>query len=178
MITQAKPSLGSSIYDTTMRSLWTAVETHDRDAFMALLAPDIVIRSPITQRIMFEGVDQARELFGHIFNIIRDIRMYEGVGAGSSRQVIFWRGNVNGVYLEEANLIQMNERGEISEMTVFMRAIPGLLELTANIAPALTRRHGRLRALFIRAQLALVSMVFRSAEPMVINLTKAGVPVK
>jgi hypothetical protein len=173
-------TLGSedSIYDKTIERLREAGHRHDRLKFIALLAPNVIVRSPITQRIRFEGEAQTRDLFMRVFDVVSDIRVYEVVGLGTSTQVIFWRGRVGSTYLEEANLIKMNEIGQIVEMTVFMRAIPGLLELAAKLAPSLATRHSRVNALFIRVQLVLMSAIYRTAEPLVIKLARAGVAVK
>ncbi len=167
----------SNPHDATIAALSRAVDGRSAQGLIDLLAPDIIVRSPITQMIRFEGIEQARDLFHRVFAIISDTKMYEVVGGGEATQVIFWKGRVGGTYLEEANLIRMNAAGQITEMTVFMRALPGLLDLAARIAPSLASRHGRIRALFIRVQLVILSTVFRMAEPMVIRLTKAGVPV-
>jgi hypothetical protein len=164
--------------DRCVAALAAAAQAHDADAMIALLAPDIIVRSPITTLIRFEGIDQARELFTRVFEIVSDIRFYEVVGGGGNKQVIFWRGRVGKTYLEEANLLRFNTQGQISEMTVFMRAVPGLLAFAAQIAPALASRHGPVRTLFIKAQLAVMALVYRSAEPMVIALSKAGVATK
>jgi hypothetical protein len=170
-------SMPDTIYDKTIARLCSAIEAHDTSAMVALFAPAIIVRSPITQLIRFEGINQVSELFVKIFDFLNDIRMYEIVGKNTAVQVIFWRGKVGKTYLEEANLIKMNDQGQIAEMTVFMRAIPGLLELLSKIAPSLASRHGWARAAFIKAQLVVLSTVFRLAEPMVIRLSKAGVSV-
>ena len=39
-----------------MREYQRATEAHDVQAVIALFAPDIVVRSPITERIRFEGI--------------------------------------------------------------------------------------------------------------------------
>jgi ketosteroid isomerase-like protein len=166
----------ANMYDATVERLRLAGETHDPRATIALLADDVIIRSPITDRIRFEGVDQARDLFIRVFDTISEIRFYEVVGAGSDTQVIFWRGRVAGCPLEEANLLRIHDDGRIAEMTVFMRAVPGLLQLVAELAPSLAGRHGRARAALIRAQLRLFSLTYRAAEPLVLKLANAGVP--
>jgi SnoaL-like domain len=172
------PTVGGTRFDETVAALWAAGEAHDRHAMIALLAPDVIVRSPITQLIRFEGIDQARDLFIRIFDIISDIKMYEVVGAGTDTQVIFWRGNVRDTYLEEANLLKMNDAGQIAEMTVFMRAVPGLLALLAGIAPSLASRHGRFRAAALRIQLGGLQRVYQRVEPVVLAVARAGVPVR
>jgi hypothetical protein len=166
-----------NVFDATIARLWTAGETSNAPAFIDLLADDVIVRSPITQRIRFEGINQAGDLFRRIFDIISDITMYEVIGQGTSAQVIFWHGTVGDTYLEEANLIRMNDDGKIIEMTVFMRAIPGLLQLTARIAPSLASRKGRARAMMTRVPLTLVSAMYRSGESLILKLSQAGVAV-
>jgi ketosteroid isomerase-like protein len=167
----------STVYDETVSRLRQAGESHDAHAMIALLADDVVVRSPITQKIRFEGIEQARDLFTRVFDVIRDITFYEVVGAGTSTQVIFWTGTVSGTYLEEANLLKFDEHGRIVDMTVFMRAVPGLLQLLAALAPSLASRYGKPRAMFLRAQLTALSRLYRAAEPLVLALAGAGVPM-
>jgi hypothetical protein len=166
-----------TIFDDTIRELQSSGEALDAERLVALLAPDIIVRSPITQLIRFDGIEQARDLFRRIFSLLGPSGFYQVVGGGSSTQVIFSRGSVDGVYLEEANLIRMNAEGKIVEMTVFMRAVPGLLQLASRIAPSLATRHGRGRSVFIRAQFTILARIYRAAEPMAIRLIGAGVPV-
>lgn len=167
----------ATIHDRTIALLKIAGEQHDPHAMIALLSDDIIIRSPITQNIRFEGIDQARDLFVRVFAAIKDITFYEVVGSGTPTQVIFWRGTVAGTYLEEANLLKLDDHGRITEMTVFMRAVPGLLQLLAELAPSLASRHSKPKATFLRAQLKILSAVYRSAEPLVLSIANAGVRV-
>ena len=41
----------------------------------------------------------------------------------------------------------MNDRQQISEITIFFRPLPGLAALTSALAPRLARKHGRVRPL-------------------------------
>jgi hypothetical protein len=168
----------NAMHDHAISRLCAAVNDHDVQSLIDLLASDVIVRSPLTRYICFEGIEQVSDLFRRVFAIIGEMKMYEVVGAGSGTQVIFWKGRVGSTYVEEANLIRMNERGEITEMTVFMRAVPGLLKLASRIAPSLASRHGPIRALFIRLQLTLMWALYSAAEPMVLRLSGAGVPAR
>lgn len=160
-----------------MKALKIAAEKHDREAVIALFDKDIIVRSPITRRIMFKGIDQVRELFECVFEVIHDIQFYETIGEGQISQVIFWKGRVNGLYLEEANLLRLNDNGLIKEMTVFMRPLPGLLALAAELASALARRRSKSKAIFIKYPLLLYGFFYRLFEPLFVNLTSAGSPM-
>lgn len=154
-----------------------AAHAHDADAVIACFANDIVIRSPVTQRIRFAGIEQASELFRCVMSVISDIEFYETIGEGEKSQVIFWRGRVGKHYLEEANLLRLGEDGRIEEMTVFMRPIPGLLALATGLAAELASRRHPIRGRLARMLLGTVSALYRWGEPAVIALTGAGVRV-
>ena len=160
-----------------MKALEQAAEGHDVEGVIACFAPDIIIRSPITQRIRFSGIEQASDLFRRVFDLVSEIRFYETVGEGSTTQVIFWRGRVGRHYLEEANLLHLDGHGQIREMTVFMRPVPGVLALAARLASSLATRRGRLRAIAVRMALGSIASVYTAAEPTIVRLVGAGVHV-
>ena len=160
----------------SLHAFMSAQERHDVEAVIACFAPDIVIRSPITQRVRFEGIEQASDLFRRVFRAISDIRVYETIGDGRS-QVVFWRGRVGRNYIEEANLLRFDERGLVKEMTVFMRPVPGLLALAVELASSMAGRRSSLRGVVVRLMLGPMATIFRLGEPAIIALTAAGVPV-
>lgn len=160
-----------------MLDLERAAHAHDVDAVIACFANDILIRSPITQRIRFAGIERASDLFRRVMSLISDIEFYETIGEGEKSQVIFWRGRVGRHYLEEANLLRLDDDGRITEMTVFMRPIPGLLTLAAGLAASLAGRRHRIGGYLVRAMLGTLAAIYRWGEPMVVALAGAGVPV-
>jgi hypothetical protein len=160
----------------SLHAFVSAQERHDVEAVIACFAPDIVIRSPITQRVRFEGIEQASDLFRHVFCAISEIRVYETIGDGRS-QVVFWRGRVGKNYLEEANLLRFDENGLVKEMTVFMRPAPGLLALALELASSLASRRSFVRGLAVRLMLSPMATIFRLGEPAILALAAAGVPV-
>ena len=158
-----------------MQALEAAAQDHDVEAVIECFADSIVVRSPITQRIRFVGIEQVSDLFRRVFDIVSDIRFYETVGEGEATQVIFWRGRVGRHYLEEANLLRLDESGDIAEMTVFMRPIPGVMALAVPLAASLAGRRGRVRALLVRLMLGPIAALYRAGEPAVIALAAVGV---
>jgi hypothetical protein len=161
---------------TSLRARVSANERGDVEALIACFAPDIVIRSPITQRVRFEGIEQASDLFHRVFRIISEIRVYETIGDRRS-QVVFWRGRVGRDYLEEANLLRFDERGLVKEMTVFMRPVPGLVALAVELASSLAGRRSSIGGAVVRLMLGPMATIFRLGEPAIVALTAAGVPV-
>ena len=144
---------------------------------IACLAPEIVIRSPITQRIKFVGIEQADDLLRRLFTIISDIRVDETIGEGEATQVLFWRGRIGRLFMEEANRIRLDDQGRIREMTIFLRPVPALLVLGAKLGASLAGRHHPLRGRLVGLLFGTISIVYRIAEPLVVLLVGAGVPL-
>jgi ketosteroid isomerase-like protein len=161
-----------------MDALRVATEAGDIAQLTALMADDIVIQSPITTLIRFEGKDQVRELFEHVFRHVKDVRFYQTLSDGDKMHAVFWRGRVGKYYLEEANLVRLNEQGQIAEMTIFMRALPGLFGLAEGLVPSMTRqKQGFVRSAITRIMLGFVAILYRSNESLVLALAGAGVRV-
>jgi hypothetical protein len=135
----------AEIHPTTDRYRHAA-EAGDVDGIMETLSRDVVVYSPITERLTFKGTAEVRELLETVFSLVSDVSYYADVGDEDTR-AMFDRANVGGVPLDQTTRVRLNERGEIFEITLFFRPLPGLTALTAAIAPAVARsRHGVLRA--------------------------------
>jgi len=161
-------------FDQTIDTWCLACEAGDHNAMMGTLAPEFVLRSPITELICFEGIAQADDLFSRVFRIIEDFRVFDRVGSGSAKQVLFWRRRVGAYLLEEANFVKLNAHAQIAEMTIFMRPLPGLIQFASRVGPSLASRKGRLRALGAQLPLAAIAAMYCSGEASVIALTGAG----
>lgn len=123
----------------------SAGEAHDIDGVLDTLAADVVLRSPISGRVSFRGRDEVRGLLDSVFATITDIRYFADIGDDRTR-ALFYRGNVDGQPVEEAARIELNADGQISEITLFFRPLPGLAALTAALVPRLAIKRGRIRA--------------------------------
>jgi hypothetical protein len=144
-----------------------AAEAGDVEGVLATLAPDALLRSPITERVEFRGPAEIRELLRSVFVTISDIRYFADVGDDRTR-ALFYRAHVNGTPLEEATRIELDDEGRIREITLFFRPLPGLATLTAALAPRIAAgRHGRLRALVARLLLAPLGFVTRAGDRLV-----------
>jgi hypothetical protein len=140
-----------------------AVEAGDVEAVIETLAPDVVLNSPITDRVVFRGRDEVRVLLRSVFATIGDIRYFADVGDERTR-ALFYRANVGGHPLEEATRVELDGQGQISEITLFFRPLPGLATLTAALAPRMARRHGRLRPVLARLLLAPFAFAARAGD--------------
>jgi hypothetical protein len=119
-----------------------AAERRELESLLATLAPDVVIRSPVSDRLSFEGIEQARELFGVVFDELGEFTYTDEFGAADAR-VLVYRGRFSGEWMEEVQLLRLAADGRIRELTFFIRPLPGLAGVAAGLAPRLARRRRR-----------------------------------
>ena len=146
----------------TIDRMRSAVEAADLDAFVATLAGDVVLHSPISDRAEFRGRDELRDLMRAVFATIEDIEYFEEVGEGRAR-ALFYRARIGSVRLEEASLLRLDRDGKIAEFTLWFRPLGGLAQLTATLGPRLAAGRSRPRA-FLLAVLTrpLASLIVRA----------------
>lgn len=58
---------------------------------IATLAPDVVLRSPITDRVVFRGHQEMRELLASVFVVINAIHYFADVGDQRTRALFHAR---------------------------------------------------------------------------------------
>ena len=147
-----------------IKALRAAGERGDADALAELLAPDVVFHSPLTARVRFEGRDEVVALHRDIFAVLEDIATTDPLVLGDAGSFSF-RARVRGVELEAMNLVRVNEQGQIVELKVFVRPLPGLAALFATLPPRVSaRRHGRLRGALVATLARPLAFVLRSAD--------------
>ena len=122
------------------RAAW---ETRDLDPWIAALAPDVRLRSPILRR-PFQGREEARELFEVLFGAFGTVELMHEFGTGDTYS-FFWRGELKGRWVEGADLIHHNADGEIYEVSVLIRPLVDIATFAAVMGPLLARRRGRVR---------------------------------
>jgi hypothetical protein len=143
-----------------------AVESADVDGVVATLAPDVVLHSPITDRVTFVGRDEIEQLLPLIFETIRDIRYFADVGNDHTR-ALFYRARVRRQLVEEATRIELDDERRVRSITVFFRPLPGLATLTAALGPRVAHKHGRIRSLLARLVLAPLGFATRVGDRLV-----------
>lgn len=148
---------------THVSAFRAAAERRDLEGLLATFSPDVVIRSPVSARLRFEGPEQVREIFRVVLERLEVIDYYEELGDESSR-ALFYRGRLAGAEIEETQLIRLAADGRIREIVFFIRPFPGLAGVAAGLAPALARSHG-----FGPVRVAVMA-VFSSALRVAISL--------
>jgi hypothetical protein len=133
----------TSLTTTTIDALRAAGEEGNADAVARLLAPDVVLHSPMSATKVFSGRDAVTALHRDIFAILDDVVTSEPL-VRCDTGVFSFRARVRGVEIEAMNQVRVNEEGQILDYTIFVRPLPGLVTLFATLPPRVAaRRHGR-----------------------------------
>lgn len=153
--TAAPADSPASAVTTALRA---AAERGDADAVAELLAPDVVLHSPLTERVTFAGKAEVSAMHHDIFAVLDDIETTEPLALGDARSFSF-RALVRGVELEAHVVLHVNEQALIDELKIFVRPLPSLATLFAALPPRVSaRRRGRLMG--VAAALATWPLAF------------------
>jgi hypothetical protein len=102
--------------------------------------------------VRFEGRDEVVALHRDIFAVLENIDTTEPLVLGDTQAFIF-RAQVRGTELEVMNVVRVNEQGQIVEITIFGRPLPGVATLFATLPPRVSARR---RGPAIGAMVAMV----------------------
>jgi limonene-1,2-epoxide hydrolase len=105
--------------------LKTALESRDLDAAVALMAPDIVFRSPIVHK-PYQGPEAVRALLGGVMAIFEDFRYERVIGASDAADhALVFTARIGDRQLEGCDFLHENADGLIDEFVVMVRPLTG-----------------------------------------------------
>ena len=157
--------------EATTASLRAAGEGRDAAAFLEPLSSDVKLRSPISFKASFDGIDDVAPVVRAIFEVLHDIEYFDDLGT-STRRTIFYRARIGGEAIEGATLVSLDESAKVVELTFFVRPLPGLAALTAKLAPRLGAQHGRMRALVVAALTRPVAALTHAGDGLGVRLVR------
>jgi hypothetical protein len=106
-----------------------AVEAHDLDAAIALMADDVVFRSPVVFK-PYRGRDAVATLLGAVSRVFEDFRYEREMGApDASDHALVFRAHIGDRELEGCDFLHTDEHGLIDELSVMVRPLSGVLAL-------------------------------------------------
>jgi hypothetical protein len=143
-----------------------AARTRDIELAMSTLAEDVVVRSPLTDRITFNGKEDVRRLFEAAYEKFDGLEYHTAIGD----RVLVGSATVNGQPIEETMLLTFNDSNEIAEITLFIRPLPGLTAVMAALGPALARKNGRRTGSLLKLMTAPLVAATRSGDRLGIGL--------
>ena len=159
---------------TTIARWRAAGESGDAHAAVACLSPDIVLSSPLTEQFRLEGSDQLRDFLASAFTAVEDIHFHTETGQGDTYALVY-RARVGTQPFEEAQLLRLDDKAHIREITLFGRPMPALTALMITLGPELARRQGRRGlAALMRASTAPVHAMVAFGDRRVVPLTRPG----
>ncbi|ALG09419.1 nuclear transport factor 2 family protein [Kibdelosporangium phytohabitans] len=156
--------------EATTEQFCRAVQTQDVDLAMSTLADDAVLRSPLTDRVRFTGHAELRKLIEVAYGHLENVSVHTEVGDERTRVVVY-TARIRGVDMEETAVLRFDDRARISEVTMFIRPLPGLVEVMGAFGPDIARRNGRpgaarLLSVLTKPLLAMVKSGDRFAVPL------------
>lgn len=119
-----------------------AYTTHDVESAVAQLAPSVTAISPLTEAFRFSGRAQVESMLRAQFDVIQDAAVHTTI-VGTAVISMYFRAACAGVAFEENQLLRTGEDGLITELTLFGRPLPGLVQVMSRIGPELCRRQNR-----------------------------------
>ncbi len=112
-----------------------AVEAGDIDAAIALLAENVVFRSPAVFR-PYEGKEAVGKILRAVLTVFEDVR-YTDELEGEAVHALIFAARVGDRELQGLDLIRPAADGSIAELTVMIRPGSGLAAVPEKTAPAL-----------------------------------------
>ena len=105
--------------------LRSALESRDVDAAVALLAPDVVFRSPIVHK-PYRGPDAVRALLEGVLAVFEDFRYERVIGAPDAvDHALVFVARIGDRELEGCDFLHENADGLIDEFVVMVRPLTG-----------------------------------------------------
>jgi hypothetical protein len=119
-----------------------AIEARDINAAIALLSEDVVFHSPVVFR-PYEGRDAVALVLRAAFQVLEDFRYVKEIGAEGARDhALVFEATVAGRSVEGCDFLHTDEDGAITEFTVMVRPLSGILALAEAMKAMLSAASG------------------------------------
>jgi hypothetical protein len=120
-----------------VKAFRAAVEAGDVAALEALLAEDVVFRSPAVHK-PYEGKLATSVVLRAVMRVLTDFRYTREIGAeGSPDSVLVFEARVGDRTVEGADFLHLDDRGLIDDFRVMIRPLSGLNAVVAAMRAVL-----------------------------------------
>jgi hypothetical protein len=141
-----------------------AGERGDADAAGALLAPDVELHSPLTERVRFVGRDEVTAMHRDIFAVLEELETGEPLARDDTRAFTF-RARVRGVELNAMILAEFNDDAQMADLTLFGRPLPATAALFAALPPRVSaRRRGPAMGMLVTLIARPLALIVQTAD--------------
>ena len=112
-----------------MHPFRAAVESDDMEAAIALLAEDVVFRSPVVFK-PYHGRDAVAPILRAVSRVFEDFSYAREIGAPDAQDhALVFNARVGDRAIEGCDFIHTRDDGTIDELVVMMRPLSGLIAL-------------------------------------------------
>jgi len=112
-----------------MHPFRSALEARDLDAAVALLASDVVFRSPIVFK-PYHGRAAVTAILAAVSQVFEDFSYVREIGAPDARDhALVFRARVGDKQIEGCDFLHLDDGGSIDELVVMVRPLTGVLAL-------------------------------------------------
>jgi|SRR5215211_1876602 len=108
-----------------------ALQARDHPALVEMLAPDVVLHSAVTNA-PFEGRETVGELYASVIASFEEVEVVDEFSNGSTH-AFFWRGRIDGRFVEGADRLRLDGHGKVRDITVVGRPLSGLATFLSGI---------------------------------------------
>jgi SnoaL-like domain len=114
-----------------------ALEARDPDAAVALLADDVVFRSPVVFK-PYHGADSVRTILTAVSGVLDDWRCVREIGTpdGHDHALVF-EASIGDRQIEGCDFLHFDDDGAVDEFYVMVRPLSGALALAEAMAARL-----------------------------------------
>ena len=121
-----------------MHPFRAAIEARDIDAAVALLAEDVVFRSPVVFK-PYSGHAAVRVILQAVIQVFEDFSYQREIGVeGAADHALVFQARVGGKQVEGCDFLHTREDGLIDDFTVMVRPLSGVLALAEAMNAKLT----------------------------------------
>ncbi|MGN6815218.1 MAG: nuclear transport factor 2 family protein [Solirubrobacterales bacterium] len=117
-----------------------AAESKDLDLLMETLCEDVVLHSPVLFR-GFEGRDTVAVVLTHVAATLENLTYTDELTDGNTVALRF-KANVGDKELEGIDFLELDENGNVAELTVFMRPFSALTAFNEQMISRLGASEG------------------------------------
>jgi hypothetical protein len=116
-----------------MHPFRAAVEAGDIDAGLALFAEDATLDSPVAFK-PFVGIDAVGVVLRAVFETFEDFHYTDELEGSDGTHALIFRARVGDKSVEGLDLIRADESGRITNLTVMVRPLSGLIALAESMS--------------------------------------------
>ncbi len=149
----------------------TAMEARDVRAVRALLAPDVLFRSPVTA-VPFRGAAAVGALLEAVIGSFEQLRYTDELRGGDTLVLVGW-ATIAGRRVDAVDVVRLDDAGRVREMVVYGRPLAGTALFARGAGPKLAAGHGPLRRAVVRALSRPLPAVLARADALFMRLVRA-----